>query len=75
VLLKLMLHLLDVVGQLAEQERVKPLHLTYHSPYDVACNSERHFCQMVVNVATGRVGMGDALFGGRSAVPHTTCCE
>ena len=38
-LLKLVLHLLDVVGQLVEQERVDSLHLTHHSPYDVACDS------------------------------------
>ena len=64
-----MLNLLDVVGQLVEQERVDSLQLTYHSPYDVACNSERHFCHR--KGWSGRVGVGRfALFGGKGRVPH-----
>lgn len=55
-----MLHLLNVVGQLAEQKRVDSMHLTYHSPYNVTCNGECHVRQTVVNGA-GRVG---SLFGG-----------
>lgn len=69
-----MLHLLNVVGQLAEQECVDSLHLTYHLPYNVACNSECHFCQTVVNGA-GRVDvtlcLAAALQGGY-LMPHGT---
>ena len=65
-----MLNLLDVVGQLAEQERVDSEHLTCHSPYDVACNSERHFCPTLVE--GHRVEL--ALCLAASAGTGTTCC-